>query len=101
MKARTNTKTNENRTIDPIVVSSFRVEHVRETKSGTPFADITLNGVTIYGCAIKANRDGDAFIAWPSEKGADGKWYKKVWAPLSEEDSDNIITAIYKALDNA
>lgn len=102
MKAR-QTNTNSNVQVkrpDPIVVSSFKVSGVRTISNGTPFADVTINGVTVYGCAVKANKDGEAFLAWPSTKGHDGKYYKHAWAPLSQEDQDNIITEIYKVMDS-
>ena len=102
MKARTTTNNQNNQTKrpDPIVVSSFKVSGVRTISNGTPFANVTINGVTVYGCAVKANKDGEAFLAWPSSKGSDGRYYKHAWAPLSQEDQDNIITEIYKVMDS-
>ena len=101
MKARTAPKmNNENKNKpEPIVVSSFAVGRVADSGNGIPFADVTINGVTVYGCAVRANGNGEAFLAWPTRKGNDGKFYKHAWAPLSPEDQENIIKAIYDKLD--
>ena len=102
MKARTNTKPINNANKEkpePILVSSFSIGRVTDTGSGIPFADVTINGVTVYGCAVRSTGQGEAFLAWPTRKGQDGRWYKHAWAPLSQEDQDHIIQAIYDKLD--
>ena len=64
----------------------------------TIFFNLMLNGVQINGCTVARNKDGDNFISFPSEKGKNGKWYKIVYAVLSEEDQDNILMEIQKGL---
>lgn len=102
MKARTTNKPINNANKDkpaPIIVSSFEVGRVTDTGSGIPFFDLTINGVTIYGCAVRSTNQGEAFIAWPTRKGQDGRWYKHAWAPLTQDDADTIIKAVYDKLD--
>ena len=101
MKARqTNNQNNQPKEkAAPILVSSFSIGRVRETPNSVIFADLTLNSVTVYGVAVRAGRDGEAFLAWPASKGQDGKWYKLAWAPLTQEDQDKIIQTIYDKLD--
>lgn len=82
---------------ETIEVRSVEVSRVREVKGGTVFFTLTLNGVTIYDCRVVEGKNGD-FIAFPSEKGSDGKYYSKVWASLSDEDSAAIIAEVEKQL---
>ena len=53
---------------------------------GTETADLSINGVCIYGVTVRASRDGGEFLAWPSKQGKDGKWYAIARAPLAAED---------------
>lgn len=104
MKARntTNTNTNTNterQRLEPITVTGFTLNRVRDNGNGVPYFDLTLNGVTVYGVAVRATQAGEAFIAWPTKKGSDGKFYKLAYAPLSQEDQDKIIQAVYDKLD--
>lgn len=103
MKARTTTNTNTNTTtiqrLDPISVSGFSIGRVHDNGYGVPYADVTINGVTVYGCAVRATQAGEAFLAWPTKKGQDNKFYKLAYAPLTQEDQDKIIQAIYDKLD--
>ena len=95
-----NNQNNQNKTQpQPIQVSSYSIGRVREAADGVVFADVCINGVMVYGCSIRATQAGEAFLAWPSKKGQDGKWYKNAWAPLSETDQDKIIQAVYDKLD--
>ena len=57
--------------------------------------DMTVNGVTIYGCSYKTfeRKDGSgefAKIDFPSRKGNDGKYYKHAYVKLSAEDVTTI-----------
>lgn len=47
------------------------------------FFDMEVNGVTIYGCRYVEGSKGD-FIAFPSKKGKDGKYYKHAYVELDE-----------------
>lgn len=103
MKARTTTNTNntnnERQRLEPITVTGFVLNRVRDNGNGVPYFDLILNGVTVYGVAVRATQAGEAFIAWPTKKGSDGKFYKLAYAPLSQEDQDKIIQAVYDKLD--
>lgn len=89
------TKKNEER--KTIEVRSVEVSKVRQISTGTVFFTLTLNGVTIYDCRAMEGKNGD-FVAFPSEKGKDGKYYSKVYAPLSDEDNAAIISEVEKQL---
>ena len=56
--------------------------------------DMTVNGVTIYGCYYREGTDKNgkeyAMVAFPSRKGSDGKYYKHAFVKLSDADIDNI-----------
>lgn len=85
---------------DPIEVKSFSVKRAIECRNGAVLFDLELNGVTIYGCSIvTSERDDSEFIGFPSHKGNDGKYYSIAWAPLSDEDTADIIDAVDKKLD--
>lgn len=89
------TKNNEKR--KTIEVRSVEVTRVRQITNGTVFFTLTLNGVTIYDCRAVEGKNGD-FVAFPSEKGEDGKYYSKAYAPLSDEDNAAIIAEVEKQL---
>jgi hypothetical protein len=104
MKARTytnNENKNTNREEQPVLtVSSYSVKRARTIQGGIVMADVEINGITIYGMKILANKStGDAFLAWPSTKGKDGKYYSVVYARISDGDQEKIITKIYEWLD--
>lgn len=61
------------------------------------FFDVTINGVTIYGCKVIEGKNGD-FISFPSHKGKDGKYYNHAWVKLSDEDTANIVKQVEDAL---
>lgn len=57
--------------------------------------DMTVNGVTIYGCSYKTlhRKDNDeafAKIGFPSRKGKDDKYYNHVYVKFSDEDIEAI-----------
>lgn len=65
-----------------------KVIRATECKSGDIALDLEVNGVTIYGCfyVTRKVRDVDvSFITFPSRKGSDGKYYKYVYFPISDE----------------
>ena len=97
---KTNTKKTNTNKIESIKVYDFAVTRV------TPyddfyFFDLTLNGVRIYGAKLIEGKNG-WFIGYPSKKPAkkSGKWYNHVWAPLSEDDTAEIIAAVMERVDN-
>lgn len=104
MKARTytNNETKSNREEQPVLtVSSYSVKRARTIQGGIVMADVEINGITIYGMKILANKStGEAFLAWPSSKGKDGKYYSVAYARISDGDQEMIITKIYEWLDS-
>lgn len=86
-------------TKETINVREVEVSRVRQTQNGTVFFTLKLNGVTIYDCRVVEGKNGD-FVAFPSDKGSDGKYYLKVYAPLSEEDAKAIISEVEKQLNS-
>ena len=103
MKARTytNNENKTNREEQPVLtVSSYSVKRARTIQGGIVMADVEINGITVYGMKILANKStGEAFLAWPSTKGKDGKYYSVCYARISDGDQEMIITKIYEWLD--
>lgn len=81
-------------------IESFEIKRVNEAKGGVVFFDAVINGLTIYGMKIvpKKDQSGD-FVAWPSEKGADGKYHSVVFAWLRPETERSILDAVQEKLD--
>lgn len=77
-------------------IDSFSVNRVHHYEFGV-FFDMTINGITIYGCRVIETKDGD-FIALPQRKGNDGKYYSIVWAKFSETDTKDILSEVEKIL---
>ena len=76
-------------------VESFSVRNSREWENGNVTSTVTINGVTIYNVHIKQTKDGNhEFLAFPSRKSNDGKYYPYVYIALSDEDTTKIIEAI-------
>ena len=102
MKARTfNTINNQNTATqrEEVQVTAFSVWGVKAFSNGGNLFNLNVNGITIYGCSVKATRDGEAFVAMPSRKGRDDKWFPVVSCRLPESVSDDIITQVYAELD--
>lgn len=61
-----------------------KVKRATECKSGDVAFDMIVNGVTIYGCFLTEGRNGN-FVAFPSRKGNDGKYYNIAYFSVTEE----------------
>lgn len=93
----TNTKKPE---IETLKVNDFRVHRARAIENGIIMADLIINGITVYGMKVLANKKtGEAFLAFPQQKGKDGKYYSIVYAKLSDTDQEEMIRSIYNWLD--
>lgn len=104
MKARTyntNANTNTQREEKPtLIVTGHKCIKARTDSKGIVRADVEINGITIYGMAVMANKStGEAFLSWPSQKGQDGKYYSTCYGRLSDSDQEAIIGEIYTWLD--
>ena len=82
----------------------FMVEHVRDWgRNGGITFSLRIEGpitAEIYGCRIKNSRNGE-FVAFPQRKGSNGQYYKHAWMQLSDDQTDEIISAVYDALESA
>lgn len=81
----------------------FKVEHVRDWgRNGGISFSLRVEGplqVEIYGCRIKYSRNGE-FVAFPQRKGKDGQYYKHAWMALDDDQTAEIISAVYDALED-
>lgn len=105
MKARNYTPNNTNNTQreekPALIVTGHKCIKARTDSKGIVRADVEINGITIYGMAIMANKTtGEAFLSWPSQKGQDGKCYSVCYGRLSDTDQEAIIGEIYAWLDS-
>ena len=63
------------------------------------FFDMKLNGIKINGCTLQQTKnEGNIFIAFPSRKGKDEKYYPVVSAYISDDDTQKIIEMIDKKI---
>ena len=80
-------------------IDSFSVNRVHQFDNGGVAFDMTVNGISIYGCRVVETKDGD-FIGLPQRKGKDGKYYSIVWARFSEADTKDILSEVEKQLNS-
>ena len=81
---------------------NIKVIGARQTKNDSiVMVDLEVNDVKIYSCILKevvctkdteAHKKGDicTLLNLPQEKGSDGKWYDRVWFPISNAMIDNV-----------
>ena len=109
--ARQSTSNNSNRVFNnqreqaaPAAGIVFKIEHARDWgRNGGITFSLRIEGpitAEIYGCRIKSSRNGE-FVAFPQRKGRDGQYYKHAWLQLSDDQTDEIISAVYDALEEA
>lgn len=55
--------------------------------------DMTVNGVTIYGCRLVEGKKGH-FVSFPQRKDKNGKYWNLAYVKLTEEDTNFIIKLI-------
>ena len=84
---------------EELKTDSFSVNRVHQFDNGGVTFDMTVNGITIYGCRVEETKDGD-FIGLPQRKGNDGKCYSIVWAKFSEEDKKDILAEVENLLNS-
>ena len=82
----------------------FKVEHVRDWgRNGGISFSLRIEGgpllVEIYGCRLVNGREGE-FVSFPQRKGKDGKWYKHAYVQLTDDQTDEIVSAVYDALED-
>ena len=74
----------------------LRVKPYNET---TTFFDARINHINIYSLIFLESENGD-WIAWPDEKGKDGKYYPKAKAFISSDVVAAIKSQIQLLIDN-
>lgn len=96
-KPENGTQQNSNNNRANITIESFEVSRVIMFQSGTVAFNLTVNGITIYGCRVVEGKNGD-FISFPQQKGRDNKYYNIVFVPISNEDSNKILAEVERQL---
>ena len=103
MKFPTNTKSAQNTQPKekkaPVLLKApeLTVTRVFDGKYGIIF-DCVINGITVYGCRLCRDRDGEAFVGWPQSKDKNGKYWNIVFVPLAQEDQERLIGAVVSKL---
>lgn len=82
---------------DETMKYNVKVERVHPFSDGAISIDLTVNGVNLYGCTYRTCKgDPDrGFIAFPSRKGSDGRWYNHCYFPQD----DKLIADVEKQID--
>ena len=93
-------KASETKEPEYINVESLEVIRATEGKNGVVYFDAKINGLTIYGMKVVPYRDGSGdFVAFPTQKGVDGRFYSIVYARFREETEKSILTAVQDLID--
>lgn len=74
-------------------IESFKLLNVNETQYNVFFSAV-INGVTIYNMRVVTGKDGSDFIAFPSSKDKNGKYWDHCYIAISPEDQASIIKDI-------
>lgn len=76
----------------------WEVKNARKLDFGT-FFTLQLPGLALYNLrVVPADKEYDAFIGMPEDKGKDGNYYKRFALYLDEEDTQAVIEAVEDAL---
>lgn len=70
-----------------------QVTNVRSGKYGTTFT-LKCDGFSLYNLKVVERKDGGYFIAAPSHKGSNDKYYSDYALYLSESDVETILDAV-------
>ena len=90
----------EQKTVETLKLESFELRRATEGKGGVVYFDAIINGIYVYGMKVVPLRDGSGdFVAWPSQKGADGNYYNVVYAKFDPETEKSILKAVQEKLD--
>ena len=92
-------KAAETKEVKTVELTSLEVLRARMFDWGTVF-DAVINGITIYGMRVLTTSADVDFIAFPSSKGKDGKYYNHCYARFSEDDQGKILSAVGEVLKN-
>lgn len=72
-----------------------KVTRAKELKEGQVVFDMTVNGVTIYGCWYREGKDY-SMVSFPSHKGNDGKYYNHCWFKIDDATKEDIVAQLQK-----
>lgn len=89
-------KATKKQEVKSVPLAMWEVSKVNSFEWGTVF-NLSLNGVLIYGCRLVETEEA-IFIAFPSQKGKDGKYYSHVYWKFTPEDEAAIINEVYNQM---
>lgn len=73
-------------------------KYIGDNKNETIFIDIEVNEVKIYGCRLATGKNGD-FIAFPSQKAKNDKYYNHCWVSLTAAEVADIKAQALRIID--
>ena len=80
-------------------VVDLEILRVKQYNETTTFFDARINHINIYSMKFMESINGD-WIAWPDEKGKDGRYYPKAKAFISADVVDAIKSQIQLMIDS-
>lgn len=83
----------------PVYEYELKVTRVFDGEYGQIF-DLEINHVTVYGCRVCETGDGEPFIGWPQKKGKDGRYRSHAYAPLTDEQTGEILAQVAAMLED-
>ena len=104
------TKKNDEGAAREQIEYNITVTAARATKNDQiVMVDMLVNGIDIKSCMLKevtVQNDGKVhkkgeviyILQFPSEKASNGKYYNRVWFPISNENMDKILTQVQDLL---
>lgn len=79
-------------------IGSAMISDIRETWSDGDtvlFNCVIFNSIQLYGLTARFNDDGEMWVAMPSRKGTDGKYYKYFYLVFEPEALEKIEAALF------
>ena len=78
-----------------------KVTRAKEFQEGQVVFDMTVNGVTIYGCwyregVSKKDNKEYSMISFPSQKADNGKYYNHCWFKIDDTLKTEIVAQLQK-----
>lgn len=87
-------KKDDNKKVETLKITDCEIVRAVDNEYGV-FFDMKLNGIKINGCTLQQTKnEGNIFIAFPSRKGKDDKYYPVVSAYISDDDTQKIIEMV-------
>lgn len=89
---------NRDREVFDMVKYGAEITNPRQISDNCIVFTLQCAGFSLYNMRLVEGRDGRRFIAPPSSKGSDGKYYNQYAAYLSDADQQTIIADILHML---